>query len=178
MKQFVVTACILVLLISCNNNLKTTSENEAMNKKIDSLEMILFHDSMGVINQKVSQELMITYEKFVNQNPDDSLTADYLFRNAQIALSLKLGSRSVTYLEQFCSKYPQHPKAPHALFLEAFIYETELNKLDMAKQKYEEFITKYPQNDLYPDAKISLENLGKSGEEIMKEFEKKNNTSN
>ncbi len=175
MKQFLVIAYILMLAFtSCNNPTKPIAQNESLPKKIDSLEMILFHDSMGTVNQKVSQELMLTYEKYVNQNPDDSLTADYLFRNAQIALSLKLGSRSVNYLEQFCTKYPQHPKAPHALFLEAFVYETELNKPDVAKQKYQEFIDKYPKSELYLDAKASLQNIGKSGEELINEFEKKN----
>ena len=175
MKQFLVIAYILMLgLTSCNNSTKPIVQNDLLPKKIDSLEMVLFHDSMGMVNQRASQELMLSYEKYVHQNPDDSLSAHYLFRNAQIALSLKLGSRSVNYLEQFCTKYPQHPKAPHALFLQAFVYETELHQPKLAKQKYEEFIAKYPKSELYPDAQASIQNLGKSGEELIKEFEQKN----
>lgn len=156
------------------NQSQKAKEAVSVYQTIDSLEMVLFHDSMGSMNKKAAQDLMLIYEKYVDQHPNDSLAADYLFRNAQIALSLKLGSRAAMYLEQFGNKYPQHPNVPNALFMQAFVYETELNNTELAKQKYEAFVTKYPGHELYADAKTSLLNLGKTDEELIKEFEKKN----
>lgn len=174
MKQFLIIICTIIYFTSCNRqSTETASENMPVHQKIDSLEMVLYNDPKGGINQKAAQDLMLTYEKYVDQHPDDSLSAEYLFRNAQVALALKLGSRSVKYLEQFYNHYPQHLKAPHALFMQAFVYETELNNLHQAKIKYQEFINKYPNHEFYLDAELSLENLGKSEEELVKEFEKK-----
>lgn len=176
LSPYLLGGCIglFFILFSCSQPNKTPTSDNSVHQKIDSLEMVLYQDAKGAINQKAAQDLMLTYEKYVDQHPDDTISAEYLFRNAQVALGLKLGSRSAMYLEQFYNHYPQHPKAPQALFMQAFVYETELNNMERAKIKYQEFITKYPNHEFYLDAELSLENLGKSEEDLMKEFEKKN----
>jgi TolA-binding protein len=59
------------------------------------------------------------------------------------------------------------------MFLKAFVYEDQLHDLNKAKKYYEEFLEKYPDSDFADDARISLQNLGKSPEELIKEFEEK-----
>lgn len=53
-----------------------------------------------------------------------------------------------------------------------FVYENDLNDLENAKQTYEAFLQKYPNDpDFADDAQMALKNLGKSPEELIKEFE-------
>ena len=51
--------------------------------------------------------------------------------------------------------------------MQGFIYENNLHSPEMARKLYEEFMKKYPNNELAKDVKFALDNLGKSDEEIM-----------
>jgi len=57
------------------------------------------------------------------------------------------------------------------MFLKAFTLDSEMQQFDKAKALYEEFIAKHPQDEFADDTKFLLENLGKSDEEIIKQFE-------
>lgn len=62
------------------------------------------------------------------------------------------------------------PVAPKALFYEAFLYETMLNDTAKARQYYEDFLQYYPEHELAKDARLSLQNLGKSPEEVIEKI--------
>ena len=49
-----------------------------------------------------------------------------------------------------------------------------LNDDEQAKTIYEEVIAKYPTSTYANDAKAAIKNLGKTDEELIKEFKKKN----
>ena len=51
------------------------------------------------------------------------------------------------------------------------VYENYLGDLDNAKMIYLEFLEKYPDNEFADDAEISIQNLGKSPEELIRQFE-------
>ena len=70
--------------------------------------------------------------------------------------------------------YPNSAKASESIFLCAFIYDTYLQKYDDARRYYKMFLKKYPNHPLAKDAQISLDNLGKTPDELVKEFESKN----
>ena len=71
------------------------------------------------------------------------------------------------------NNYPDFDKTPQCLFLKGYIYENNLGDLDMAKSLYEEFLQKYPDDDFADDAEVSIKNLGKTPEQLIKEFEEK-----
>ena len=58
-------------------------------------------------------------------------------------------------------------------FLKAFIYDNNLKDIKKARTAYSDFIQKYPKHELTDDAMISMDNLGKTPEQIVKEFELK-----
>jgi len=62
------------------------------------------------------------------------------------------------------------PIAPQALFQAAFIYENQLADTAKARETYERFLSYYPDHKLAPDARRSIELLGKSPEKIIEEF--------
>ena len=54
-----------------------------------------------------------------------------------------------------------------------FVQENDLQELETAKSTYETFLQKYPNDpDFADDAQNAIKMLGKSPDEIVKEFEK------
>ena len=83
--------------------------------------------------------------------------------------------QAILYYDKITYTYPKFRKIAYCYFLEGFVYENQMNDLINAKKYYTLFITKYPTHPLTKDAKILIENLGKSPEELIKGFEEKQN---
>jgi len=49
-----------------------------------------------------------------------------------------------------------------------------LQNYDKATEIYEDFIAKYPESAFADDARISIDNMGKTPEELIQEFERRN----
>ena len=60
--------------------------------------------------------------------------------------------------------------APRALFYEAFLYENMLSDTATARERYEAFLRYYPDHELAQEARLSLQNLGKSPEQLLREI--------
>ena len=103
--------------------------------------------------------------------PDDSLAPEYLYSAAELANGLLQRTRAIELFAKNNQQYPLSKKAPVCLFFQGFIYETQLNDLPKAKELYSEFLQKFPDHQLTKDVKFSLDNLGKSPEELIKQFE-------
>jgi hypothetical protein len=57
------------------------------------------------------------------------------------------------------------------LFLKGFVYENYLKNMDLAKKNYLLYIEKYPEGDYVKDARMSINNLGKTPDQMIMEFE-------
>lgn len=119
-----------------------------------------------------AQYLVDTYGVFTGKFSDDPETANYLFKTAEVLRSLRKFNEAVGVYSKISKNFPDYEKAPHSLFLEGFSYENDLNDLEKAKVRYQDFIKKYPKHELADDVQFSLDNLGKSPEEIIQGFEK------
>ncbi len=101
--------------------------------------------------------------------------ADLILKAAGVAKSVGNSAKALALYTAIAEKLPQHPKAPMALFMEGFIYENDLGDTATARVKYQDFLKKYPNDpDFADDAHNALINLGKTPEEMIKEFEKLN----
>ena len=69
--------------------------------------------------------------------------------------------------------FPGSRQSGFSLFLKAFTYDNDLKDFKKAGTFYNEFLTKYPNNEFTESAKFLLENLGKSEEELKKMLEEK-----
>jgi len=100
-----------------------------------------------------------------------------LMQAAGMAKSIGNPNKALQLYYQVESQFPEHRQAPAALFLSGFIYENDLGDLDKAKAVYQDFQKRYPNDPNYlDDVQVSLKNLGKSAEELIREFEKKSRT--
>lgn len=105
----------------------------------------------------------------------DSLAAEYAFNAADLYRGIGDYKRALDmWLLVYKAYERDHPKAPHALFQCAFTYDTVLDRKDLAKTLYTSFLKKYPNHNLAKDAQLSLKNVDKSPEDLIKEFQKKN----
>ena len=166
MKNVLFLFFFVVIVSSC----QTSSKQKAIDK-IQQSEKELY--SAEVLDREKGIAMIELYLGFNKQFPDDSVSAGYLYKAADIAMNLKLGSQSVLYLDKIITNYPTYSKLPESLFLKGFVLENQLGNIDQAGEVYKLFLERYPNHPFAKDVRASLDFLGKSPEEIVKIFEEK-----
>jgi TolA-binding protein len=161
---------LISFCFSCSQN------KEKFAEEIKRGESKLFNDSIKSLNKDEANKVYLNYLKYVEIFPKDSLSPEFLFKAADLANGLNRHEESVKLFERVRNEYPEYQKTSTALFMEAFIYETELKNTNLAKEKYKEFIQKYPDHKLSPSAQASLDQLNANltDEQLIKMFEEKN----
>src|SRR5687767_11446205 len=161
-KLLFIVALFLSFLFSCKPESDRTAD------KIKETEKQLINDSTRMLNRDLAEKQLKSYAEFTEKFPEDSRSEEFLYKAAELANSMGKTAVALDNYHSFCEKYPQSKKTPYALFLQAFIYENQLKNLDKAKELYNTFLTGYPDHELAKDARFSLDNLGKSEEELIK----------
>lgn len=147
------------------------SPKEKLEQEISDTEKILFADSAANMNRTTAQKAVDFYTTFANKFPDDAKTPDYLFKAGDVSSGMAEYTRAVGYFNELCTKYPNHAKASTSLFLMGFINENSLNDTAAARKYYNSFLEKYPKHEMAQSAAFSLQNMGKSAEELIKMFQ-------
>ena len=162
---FLLFACLII--ISC------TSSKEKDINKIKELEKTVLAKSTTPVNLDKAKELVDAYIKYAKDFPKDSCSVNYLFKAANISMNIGKAKLSVELFDQIMKDYPGYSKVPDCMFLKAFVYDNNLKEYKKAREFYEEFIKKYPTHEFADDAQACIDNLGKTPEQLMKEFETK-----
>ncbi len=135
----------------------------------------LYESAKKSIENEKYAEALTQFEELVKKYPNSEYYQDALLQTGELYQghvnknipykeSLK---RAVKSYRMFYSKYQDDPKAPQTLFMVGFIQANELGEIDSARVTYNKFIEQYPDNEMTPSAKIELENLGLSADEIL-----------
>ncbi|MFN4082295.1 MAG: tetratricopeptide repeat protein [Bacteroidia bacterium] len=161
MKKYLIIISLTIAAISCQ------SPKEKLADRIKELE-----NSDSIFSAELMKELKENYIAFSKKYPDDERSASYLFKAAQRCLALNEPNEAVLLLNDLISTYKQNEILENAMFLLAFTYENSLNQIPQAEAAYKNFLQKFPDGELSEDAKIALQNLGKTPEEILKQSEK------
>ncbi|MCD4682291.1 MAG: tetratricopeptide repeat protein [Bacteroidales bacterium] len=148
-----------------------TSPKENKLSEIKLMEDELFSDESQMIDRQKANDLIGVYESFAEEFPNDTETPVYLFKAGDMAMNLNMPRKAIDIFDKILNNYPDFEKAPQCLFLKGYVYENDLKDLETAKKLYEEFLVKYPDDEFADDAEISIKNLGKSPEELIREFE-------
>jgi tetratricopeptide (TPR) repeat protein len=156
------------LLVSCQPS------RSKLNGRIRSMETRLFSPSGTGFSKASADSLADLYATFAGRFPDDSLAPDYLFKAAGICMNMQEGAKAIGYFDKILADYPKWEKAPFCLFFKGYVQENVLRNLDQAKETYLLFLEKYPDNDFSDDARAALDNLGKTPEQMVREFEARN----
>jgi TolA-binding protein len=119
------------------------------------------------------QCLIDKYELFANTFPDDTASAGYLYKSADLYIGIKNYKAAAKSYEKVIHDYPKYSKMSYCIFLAGFNAENNLHDIEMAKKYYTLFLQNYPNASMAKDVQFSLQNLGRSADDIVKEFEEK-----
>lgn len=126
-------------------------------------------------NAKNYSEALKDYQKIIDEYSSSDNAAESLFAVAAMYHMYQIPNisrdeslmKAVTYYQKLYDQFPENEKAAKSLFMAAFIKANELNQLEDARTSYQTFMDKYPNHELALQAKIELENLGKTPEEML-----------
>lgn len=141
---------------------KSVSSNEDLLKQIDSLEQYINKEDFTFQNDTAAQELTTALVTFVDQNKNHEKSPSYLFKAAGLKKNLGNLDEAVKYFNRIWTEYPEYPRAPDALFLEALMYEEDLQDKETAKARYNKFLELYPESEFAEGAKQILLLIDKS----------------
>lgn len=179
MKKIALVCLSSLIFFACGSEQKAEDvkmTKEKYQTQIDSVEAKLH--SKAEMELATAGTAVALYADYAKNFPDDSKTPEYLFKAGEISSSMRQSTQAIEFFNQAYTKYPNFDKAPYALFLQGFIYESQLGDTAKARKIYMQVIEKYPNERIAEDAKASIDNLGKTPEELIKEFEKKNQQEN
>jgi tetratricopeptide (TPR) repeat protein len=166
MKKIVCLFVVVAVLASCK------SERDKDIELIEREENELFGES-GMIDRTRIAPLLEMYVSFADNHPDDTLSPVYLFKAGDMAMNTNRSVQAIQLYSRIIEQYPEYTKVPEALFLKGYVYENNLGRLDKAREIYEEFLQRFPENDFADDAEVSLRYLGMSPEELIEIFQQK-----
>ena len=130
-------------------------------------EATLF-DKEGNLDSLAAPKVAEKYCQFVEQNPDDSTAALWLYHAMELNVMLRNPEKSIELCNKLTENYPNSKWTPRGLYLlGAFIYEKEYNDLDKAREVYDKIINDYPDCDIIESVEASKKYLGWTNEQIM-----------
>lgn len=158
---------IFLLVSSCKPN------PDKMMKQIAASEKELYAAGSPIPDKAKVKEMLDLYTKFADTYAKDTLAPAYLYKAANLSMNTNQNDNAILLLDRIIKEYPDYSKLPETYFLKAFIYDNNIKNINKAREAYTEFLKKFPKSDLADDAVISLDNLGKTPELIIQEFEAK-----
>ncbi|MBK7149567.1 MAG: tetratricopeptide repeat protein [Bacteroidetes bacterium] len=156
---------LMFLLAACAPDTKW-----GISKINDKEQRILADAKAGKIDSASLMSLLNDYETFAAKHPTDSISAEYLFRSADFYRYMRRPLKSIQIYEKISLQFSNHSKAPLSVFLQGFLYENDLTNYAAARAQYHRFIVKYPNHPLTKDVVITMQNLGKTPEQLVAEF--------
>jgi outer membrane protein assembly factor BamD (BamD/ComL family) len=177
----------LIVLTSCGNNEEQKTEvvkkdTVVVNhgncasyyqdaKKMDSILM-----KETSVKKDLAERAINTFNLYASECQNDSLAPIFLLKAGQVAQSIGSYKQAEILLKKCNTAFPNFRNRGAALFLLAQLYDdaTMLNNEVEAKTIYEEIVKTFPNTAWSRDAKASIANLGKTDEQLIQEFLKKN----
>ena len=160
------TIVLSVVLISCSPS------RDDMMGKIAKMEADL--KAANKVDSNAVTGLLSAYQNFASKYAKDSLAPEYLYKAAGLDVGFNRGTQAIDLYESIIQTYPDYKKVPECYFMEAFAYENVIGNIGKASEYYNKFLAKFPNHELAKDAQAAIKYLGKTPEEMVREFEKMN----
>lgn len=174
---FLSSAILFLGLVSACKNTPKPEQTVDFEQSLLQIDKEMTDTNGVVVDVDKANAFIKTAEEYAIsvQTTQPDKYAELLLKAAGVAKSIGNSTKALELYATVADKLPQHPKAPMALFMEGFILENDRGDTAMARVKYQDFLKKYPNDpDFVDDAQNALKYLGKSPEEMIKEFEEQN----
>jgi len=180
---------VLFVLGACNSSTETSKQESVVKKdsviavagdcqrlliqakRMDSLLL-----SSEVLDPKLANEAIILFNGFGSNCANDSLAPEFLMKAGQVAQAIKNYTKAEELYKKCATDFPKYKNRAACLFLLARLYDEEsmLNNETAAKIMYSQIVLEYPNTSYASDAKAAVNNMGKTDEQLVHEFLKKN----
>ena len=181
-------AASLTLLVSCGSN---SSEKKQEIVKADTTVVELdkctklFNEAKRfdnillkatVVNPDIAEKAINAFYDFATNCKTDSVAPVFLVKAGQVALSINKYTQAQSFFIKCTDEFPNFKNRGAALFLLAQLYDNAsmLNNESEARTIYEQIMRQYPNTPFANDSKACIKNLGKTDEQLVEEFLKKN----
>ena len=150
--------------MSCVNN-TNPKINEKIGNQKDSLVLIIQKLDNELKNKNIlTQEgynkgtlLISTFQKYIELYPNDTLVQNYLFDMIMYLQGLNLTNDALIKMDEFILKFPENPRTPELINMQASIYDIEFHDKVLAKKKYQKLINEFPDHPLSINAQQILD---------------------
>lgn len=189
LKQIAIIAATGLMFASCGGNGEVKKEEAAKQDTLvaapsDSCSRLFARAKASdavlmravVMDKEVARKAISDFSNYAGYCENDSLAPVFYLKAGQVAQAIGSYSQAQAMLNNCLNKYPQFKNKGAVLFLLAQLYDDAkmLNDEPKAKEYYEQIIKEYPKSSYAGDAMASIKNLGKTDEELVQEFLKKN----
>lgn len=183
----IVGSCLI--LASCGGNTEekkeeTVKKDTVVSASSDSCTKLLAKAKASdavlmralVLDREVATKAIGDFSSYASYCENDSLSPVFYLKAGQVAQAIGSFSQAQAMLNNCLNKYPQFRNKGAVLFLLAQLYDDSkmLNNEEKAREYYEQIIKEYPKTSYASDAAASIQNLGKTDEQLIQEFLKKN----
>lgn len=155
---------LLIVLTAC------TGARQQILDEIKEKETILTKSYDDVFDKSTAESLRQDYLDFADEYPKDSLAPKFLHKASELSLAIENPKDAVATLDTLILRYPDYEFLPDAMFFKGFVLENHMKDPSAAKKAYLDFLRRFPKHELATQVAVSIENLGKSPEELVKEF--------
>lgn len=187
MKRILISLISIALLAGCGS--EDTKKNDVSNdsriaetkeERIEEIaqmeaevKRLAKSDRSEMMDAKADM-LLKRYRDFITMNPRDSISAEYLYKAADLSVGMGKYEGAIRYIERLHQDFPDFRKTVEMWLFKGFIYEVHLNDYARAVSTYQELVNRYPNHRLAEDARASIENLSLSEEELIEKFKRQN----
>lgn len=119
--------------------------------RISSLRDGLFDADMNTDTAR-AYPYVRAVEAFAYAYPEHDSVPEQLMQASGIANGTNWGNKSIQLWGQVWRKHPDHPRAPEAMFYQAFVMDTKYEDYPLATQYYDLVIKTYPEHPLADQA--------------------------
>ncbi len=147
---------VALLLFGCSGDAKKDTPADAQ-ARIRAMEDSVFQTL--TFDKRKALALIDVYKAYANANPYDTVSAEYLFRAANVAKSMHDGMQSIKLYDRIAREYPSWKRLPDVLYLKAFTIDSELGNKGEAEMAYLAVIEAYPTHPFAKDAYQMIQNL-------------------
>jgi tetratricopeptide (TPR) repeat protein len=183
-KHIVISVFIISVLVSCrqaeeNSAEKKPGHEKTMQHAAPSRDSLVQHvtnmekelHKFDELETAKANSMIIAYVNFANHFKKDSLTPEYLFRAAELAMNVERSNDAIAYLTRISENYPDYKNMPFVIYYQGFIYDSMTGNDSLAKEYYTQFLETYPDHHRADEVRAMIRNLHKSDLELVHEFE-------
>lgn len=134
------------LLLACQSE-RNPAQNKLL-KEIKTLEEQLVKAEDASKDRDAALLLIEKTMQYAKDYPQDTLTPMLLFKAGDVAKGAREYGKAVQLWGQVWRDYGKHRKAPMALFLQGFTFDSDLGDPVMAAKYYKKLLTAFPNDTL------------------------------